>query len=122
VLEKNSNKVLDFALENEIEATLDANLALWNSLPANKRGKKPMSYLDWASLPPENWPVVTLTVSFDTGWQTKGTGKNYNSLSGHSFMVGAYTRKVLSCLVKSKMCKICNLAENKKFLHLCMCA
>eukprot|EP00957_Ditylum_brightwellii_P013275 1001289-Ditylum_brightwellii.AAC.1 len=34
-----------------------------------------MSYLDWASLPSESWPVVTLTVSFDTCWQTKGTGK-----------------------------------------------
>jgi hypothetical protein len=82
-----------------------------------------MSYLDWASLPSENWPVVTITVSFDTGWQTKGTGKSYNSLSGHSFMFGAYTRKVLSCLVKSKMCKICNLAENNKLpapVHVCV--
>eukprot|EP00957_Ditylum_brightwellii_P205040 15341936-Ditylum_brightwellii.AAC.1 len=26
-------------------------------------------------------------------------------------MVGAYTRKVLSCLVKSKICKICHLWE-----------
>eukprot|EP00957_Ditylum_brightwellii_P127231 9700844-Ditylum_brightwellii.AAC.1 len=73
-----------------------------------------MSYLDWASLPSKNWPVVTLTVLFDMGWQTKGTEKNYNSLSGHSFMVGTCTRKVLSCLVKSKMCKICNLWESKE--------
>ena len=38
-------------------------------------------------------------------------------------MVGTYTRKVLSCLVKSKMCKICNLAENKKLpapVHVCV--
>eukprot|EP00957_Ditylum_brightwellii_P101474 7733025-Ditylum_brightwellii.AAC.1 len=36
-----SNKALKFALENEIEAILDANLALWTSLLANKRGKNP---------------------------------------------------------------------------------
>eukprot|EP00957_Ditylum_brightwellii_P177006 13483954-Ditylum_brightwellii.AAC.1 len=38
-------------------------------------------------------------------------------------MVGAYTRKVLSHLVKSKMCKICNLWANKKLpapAHVCV--
>jgi hypothetical protein len=54
-------------LKNEIEATLDANLALWNSLSANKRGEKLISYLDWASLPSEKHPIVILTVSPDTG-------------------------------------------------------
>eukprot|EP00957_Ditylum_brightwellii_P013760 1037288-Ditylum_brightwellii.AAC.1 len=73
---------MDFALKKEIEATLEANLALWTSLPANQRqGKKPISYLDWKAIPTKDRPVVTLTVSFDTGWQCKGSGLVYNSLS-----------------------------------------
>eukprot|EP00957_Ditylum_brightwellii_P037970 2871811-Ditylum_brightwellii.AAC.1 len=76
---------------------------MWTCLPAEQRqGEKPISYLDWKAIPTKDCPVVTFTVSFGTGWQCKGSGHVYNLLSGHSFMIGAYIRTVLACLVKSK--------------------
>lgn len=36
------------------------------------------------------------TASFDAGWQTRGSGKNYASLSGHASMIGHTTGKVIS--------------------------
>lgn len=36
------------------------------------------------------------TASFDAGWQTRGSGKNYATLSGHASMIGRTTGKVIS--------------------------
>lgn len=36
------------------------------------------------------------TASFDAGWRTRGSGKNYASLSGHASMIGRTTGKVIS--------------------------
>ena len=33
--------------------------------------------------------VTNLVCSFDFGWQQRGSGFTYNSLSGHGFLVGA---------------------------------
>eukprot|EP00957_Ditylum_brightwellii_P191161 14555444-Ditylum_brightwellii.AAC.1 len=72
VLDKVSGEAMDFALKKENEATLEANFAMWTSLPADQRqGEKPMSYLEWKPIPTKDCPVVMLTVSFDTGWQHK---------------------------------------------------
>jgi len=38
------------------------------------------------------WP---LTCTYDMGWQRHAFGKNYNSPSGHGFLVGGYTSKVI---------------------------
>eukprot|EP00957_Ditylum_brightwellii_P081396 6191169-Ditylum_brightwellii.AAC.1 len=98
---------------------------MWTSLPADQRqGEKPISFLDWKAIPTKDCPVVTLTVSFGTGWQCKGSGHVYNSLSGHSFMIGTYTRMVLTHLVKSKRCGICNLYGKTGLpvpVHECVC-
>lgn len=42
------------------------------------------------------------TVSFDAGWQTRGSGRNYASLSGHGSMIGASTGQVFSYAVRCK--------------------
>eukprot|EP00957_Ditylum_brightwellii_P145991 11117391-Ditylum_brightwellii.AAC.1 len=65
---------MDSAFKKEIEAILEANLAMWTSLPVDQRqGEKLMSYLDWKAIPTKDHPVVMLTVSFDTSWQRKGS-------------------------------------------------
>eukprot|EP00957_Ditylum_brightwellii_P142564 10861719-Ditylum_brightwellii.AAC.1 len=74
VLDKLSGNLMDFDREKEIEATLEANLVTWTSLPYDKRqGEKPISYLDWKTVPTKNCPVIMLAVIFDTGWQYKGS-------------------------------------------------
>ncbi|KAK3099978.1 hypothetical protein FSP39_012810 [Pinctada imbricata] len=54
-----------------------------------------------------------LTVSVDAGWQKRGSGRSYDSLSGHCSMIGANTGKVLSYSVRSKYCKVCDIASTK---------
>ena len=48
-----------------------------------------------------------LTVSYDMGWQRRSSGNNYTSLSGHAFLIGGHTRRVIACVVFSKKCSIC---------------
>ena len=48
-----------------------------------------------------------LTVSYDMGWQRRSSGNNYASLSGHAFLIGGHTRRVIGCVVFSKKCSIC---------------
>jgi hypothetical protein len=51
--------------------------------------------------------------SYDMAWQQKGSGHQYNSLSGHGSLVGRRTRKVVGLIVKSKTCNACNLWKRK---------
>ncbi|XP_062614819.1 uncharacterized protein LOC134276600 [Saccostrea cucullata] len=55
----------------------------------------------------------TLQVSFDAGWQKRGTGWNYNSNSGHASMVGKNTGKIVAYDVRSKCCKTCDIYAEK---------
>ena len=52
-----------------------------------------------------------LSVSSDAVWQTRGTGRSYNSDSGHGALIGKETGKCLEYSVKSKICRICQFAE-----------
>jgi len=58
------------------------------------------------------WP---LTFTYDVGWQKHALGKNYNSLSGHGFLVGGYTSKVILCICYSKGCSqvLCECLEKQ---------
>ena len=40
--------------------------------------------------------IIDLVCSFDFGWQQRGSGNIYNSLSGHGFLVGARSKKVIA--------------------------
>ncbi|XP_034246124.1 uncharacterized protein LOC117648066 [Thrips palmi] len=50
---------------------------------------------------------VLLKGSFDMGWQKRGTGKSYNSLSGHGSLIGYHSKKILAFGSKSKSCRLC---------------
>ena len=41
------------------------------------------------------------------GWQRRSSGNNYVSLSGHGFLIGAHTRRVIAYVIFSKKCSIC---------------
>ncbi|XP_062579139.1 uncharacterized protein LOC134241063 [Saccostrea cucullata] len=53
-----------------------------------------------------------LVVAVDAGWQKRGSGKTYDSLSGHCSMVGPLSDKVLSYSLRSKNCRVCSVAES----------
>ena len=46
------------------------------------------------------------------GWNKQSTGKVYDSLSGHGFVIGCLTRKVIGYGVRKKKCSICNKLNN----------
>ena len=74
---------------------------------------KTMSFEKWNNLPdnhPEK-PRAQLTVSFDMGWQKRG--RSFNSNSGHAFLVGGKTRKVIAFLTCMKKCTVCEKYDKK---------
>jgi hypothetical protein len=57
-------------------------------------------------LPSDRWPQID--ASYDMAWQQKGSGRVYNSQSGHGTLFGSKTRKVIGLVLKSKLCCFCN--------------
>ena len=56
-----------------------------------------------------------IATSYDAGWQRRGSGRTYNSLSGHSSLVGCRTGKIIDYEVRIKSCKACgNAAKNAR--------
>ena len=56
-----------------------------------------------------------IAASYDGGWQRRGSGRTYNSLSGHSSLVGCRTGRIIDYEVKIKSCKACeNAAKNAR--------
>jgi len=47
----------------------------------------------------------------DMAWQKRSSGRRYDSLSGHEFVIGSKTRKPIMMCIKSKFCRICSLAK-----------
>ncbi|CAC5371328.1 unnamed protein product [Mytilus coruscus] len=54
-----------------------------------------------------------ITVCVDAGWQKRGSGRVYDSLTGHCSMIGAKSRKILGYKWRSKTCRICEVASRK---------
>ena len=54
---------------------------------------------------------IGIIVSYDMGWKKCSTGRIYDSISGHGFMIGTSTGKVVDAGVKSKKCTKCNIAN-----------
>ncbi|CAC5412427.1 unnamed protein product [Mytilus coruscus] len=52
-----------------------------------------------------------VTVSVDAAWQRRGSGRSYDSLTGHCSMIGLKTGKVINYKWRSKACRICQRAE-----------
>ena len=52
---------------------------------------------------------VSIVASADTGWQKRGTGKNYNSLSGVGHLFGNRSGKFLAYSTRQKQCRVCDV-------------
>jgi hypothetical protein len=87
-MEKVAKQCCSTNLEGEIKATLDAGIQARVS-----DGRVP------------------LAVSTDMGWQKKGSGRSYNSNSGHNCALGCRTQKVLDYVVLAKLCSTCETAK-----------
>ena len=56
---------------------------------------------------PDELKSVGIEVSYDMGWNKRSTGRVYDSLSGHAFMIGCRTVNVIDMGVSKKKYKIC---------------
>ena len=89
-----ADKSMDKALDKEVEKTLKY---------------KNINHYNWK----ESDNHTGLTMSYDMGWSKRSSGHRYDSLSGHGFLVGAHSRKIVLAQVTSKYCKLCSSAEAK---------
>ncbi|CAG2195608.1 unnamed protein product [Mytilus edulis] len=55
----------------------------------------------------------SLDVSFDGGWQKRGSGRSYNSTTGHATVIGNVSGKCLHFGLKSTDCRKCNYIDEK---------
>jgi hypothetical protein len=95
-----ANQSMLDALNEEIKATIERHQDVYG-----------MTYDEYTKMSLFDRPLVKLTVCFDMGWQKRSSGHRYDSLSGHAFLVGAYTKKVIACTVFSKVCSKCARAK-----------
>ena len=95
------------ALDEEVRLTLEKKHNEWEE---TKDGPEPLTYAMWKILP-DNHPdkKVKIVVCFDMGWQKRG----FTSLSGHAFMIGGLSRKVLDCIICAKQCAKCQRAKSR---------
>ena len=54
---------------------------------------------------------VKLTVSYDMGWNKRSSGHKYDSISGHGFLMGGITKKIINHKCLSKCCSICDKGD-----------
>ena len=109
VLRDVSDACMKKAIMDEIKATLDEKHNDWKNLyffDPDSTDPEPLSYEKWLEIPASDRPKVPVIVSFDMGWQKRG----HSSISGHAFMIGARTKKILASVVCSKECDKCKRA------------
>lgn len=54
---------------------------------------------------------IPLTCSYDMGWNKRSSGRKYDSISGHGFVIGTQTKKIINFRCMSKCCIRCTKAE-----------
>eukprot|EP00957_Ditylum_brightwellii_P108055 8243763-Ditylum_brightwellii.AAC.1 len=82
----------------------------WENQPHPKE-EKPLMCDEYLALPSNQCLHIDIVVLFGMGWQKKGLGHTYDSISGHVFMSGARARKILACVICCKLCGVCIVAE-----------
>eukprot|EP00957_Ditylum_brightwellii_P126368 9633502-Ditylum_brightwellii.AAC.1 len=109
------------AMTEETKVTLDEKHNNWKNIyffNPESADPEPLSYEKWLEIPKSDCPKVPVIVSFDMDWQKR----RHSSISGHAFMIGAQTKKILTSIVCSKECDKCKRSatnEEKAEPHHC---
>lgn len=62
--------------------------------------------------------MIQIMASYDMGWMTRGTGRDYDSLNGFGSLVGALSGQVLDYSTCNQKCKKCDM-RSSPFDHNC---
>ena len=103
------NGVMEASLKNEIIATISDKLEGMTKDEINIATKAYFEQ-DTDNIP-DAIQKLRIAVSYDMGWQKRSTGKIYDSMSGHGFMIGCRTGNIIGFKVKSKTCSVCSKAN-----------
>ena len=60
---------------------------------------------------------LKITVCFDMGWNKRSSGNRYDSNSGHAFIIGGITKKLLACACFQKHVALANTIKSKTILR-----
>ncbi|XP_043289283.1 uncharacterized protein [Venturia canescens] len=101
---KRYERKVGVAIESLAKTSCLENIKIEKELTIEKEGLKNAS--DWT----QN-SIVELTISYDAGWQKRGSGRCYNSTTGHGTAIGFYSGKVLGYATRNKRCTVCEYAE-----------
>ena len=96
-----SEREMKYAMAEEIKASIIAD-----------KGEE--YYESWLKKSVQDREKVGLVVSYDMGWQKRASGNSYSSKSGHAFVVGMQTRRIIDSVIFSTNCKRCEYKPKKK--------
>ena len=92
----------DLVLKN---LELEVKAVLGDQVDAENNNKKLYDLWLTRELPRQYWPMVDGCA--DMGWNQKGSGRKRNSKSGHAFIIGMRTRRIIAKALCSKGCGFC---------------
>ena len=72
-------------------------------------------YDKWIKLPVDQREKFGLVVLYNMGWQKRASGHSYSSRSGHTFVIGMYTKQIIDCVVYSMNFK--NVSINQRMIR-----
>ena len=107
------------ALDKEIEKTIAEKLEdLKYDKEKIKSTIKAWFAKDEATIPDEIKRIGT-SISDNMGWQKRSTGRVFDSISDHGFMIGCHTGKIIRYDARQTTCKKCE-AQNKNWYFICV--
>ena len=96
-----SDRKMQYTMEQQIKATIIA--------------EKDKAYSEsWINKPADQRDKIVLVVSYDIVWQKRASNNFYSSKSGHAFVVGMQTKRIIDCVILSTNCKKCEYKYVKK--------
>jgi hypothetical protein len=114
-------KIVRSSLLEEVSSTIEQKYeSVWEEDEIHKM--KTMVSQDKINDLPTTINSIPISVSYDMGWNKRGGGRVYDSLSGHGFLVGCKTGKIISFGVLKKSCVTCeksNTQQQQLLPHRC---
>ena len=107
------NKIIHDARLDEIRACIKQK---YPELEDTKLLEDPIEYLKrnrTLSTHTLTEPSLAIIASYDMGWSKRSSGRHYDSMTGHGFLIGGLTKNVIAMGVMKKKCRICLKASRE---------
>jgi len=92
----------------DAEISVSDDIMLENMMKEMALSEKEDDYTDDNGVVQQGRHLIDLSI--DMGWQSRSSGKKYDSISGHMLGIGAQTGNIAAYVLLSKLCAICQVA------------